>query len=54
MLTVPQSLNERRPAVNGSLVKGNLDRLIKVGPSTAIHVSLQGQMLNPESNVRPY
>lgn len=54
MLTVLWSLNERKPAVNGLLVKGNLDQLIKVGPSRAVQVSVQGQKLNPESNVNSY
>lgn len=48
MLTVLWSLNERKPAVNGLLVKDNLDGLIKVGPSRKVHVSVQGQKLSPE------
>lgn len=39
--------------MNGLLVKGNLDRL-KVGPSRAVHVSVLGKKLNPESNVKSY
>lgn len=54
MLTALWSLNERKPAVNGLLVKGNLDQPVKVGPNTADHVSMQGQKLNPESNVKSY
>lgn len=54
MLTVLWSLNEMKLAVNGLLVKGSLDQLIKVGPSRAVQVSVQGQKLNPESNVNSY
>lgn len=54
MLTVLWSSNETKPAMNGLLAKGNLDRLFKVGPSRSVHVSVQGQKLNPESNVKSY
>lgn len=53
MLTVLQNLNERKLAMNVFWVKGNLDRL-KVGPSRAVHVSVQGKKLNPENNVKCY
>lgn len=44
MLTVLWSLNEKKLAVNGLLVKGNLDQFVKVGPSRAVHVSARAKV----------